>query len=69
MNNDIFILSNEATTYRDAEEQCQVYGGKVADIYENQRRIFEDQLHRKYIKRKKKKYSEFDFATKRSKIS
>jgi len=48
-NDDIYILSDEATTYQKAERKCELYGGKVAQFNSQQENFFLPYLRQKYI--------------------
>ena len=45
----IFILSDVAVTYQQAEEKCQLYGGEIVQIDRNQRWSYTNFLNRNRI--------------------
>ena len=48
-NDNIYILSDVATTYQQAEKTCKSYGGEVAQIDHRDRDHLWPRLKRKYI--------------------
>jgi len=45
----IYILSDDTTSFLEAEQSCRSKGGQLAQIETNNRNFFEEKLRNKYI--------------------
>jgi len=45
----IYILSDETSSFQEAERTCRSNGGQLAQIERNDRNIFEEKLRNKYL--------------------